>query len=143
MKLYLYNNISAVNTINKTLEDEIEFDINFKDVANVLKPVIKLKAENMITSNYAYLPDLGRYYFINNKETFPNGMYTLTLEVDVLESFKADILNSTGTATRGKHANQYYDGGDYRNEVRREHLLYESDTEVAFEDNTILVTIGG
>jgi hypothetical protein len=143
MKLFLYNTDSAPNTINKVLENELELDINFKDTADIIKPVIKLKSAAILNHNYAYIPELSRYYFINGRETFPNGMITLKMEVDVLESYKADILQSTGTATRGKFANKYYDGGDYRSEVRNEHRIYNSDTEVLFKENTILVTIGG
>lgn len=143
MKLFLYNTKSANTVVNKELTDEIELDVTFKDVADFINPVVQLRSGTVLDYNYAYIPDLNRYYFINDRETFPNKIYTLHLECDVLMTYKEDILNSVATVARSPHSNKYFDGGDYRNEVKNEHMLYESDTTVEFEPNTILVTIGG
>lgn len=143
MKLFLYNTSSANNVINKELTDEVELDVVFKGVADFINPTVELMSKTPLTQNYAYIPDLGRYYFINDRETFPNKKYTLHLECDVLMTYKDDILNSTATVSRSPHSNKYFDGGDYRNEVKNEHKRYESDTTLEFSDNTILVTIGG
>lgn len=143
MKLFLYTLMSPSNTINKHLENELELDINFKDVADILRPTLKIKSDTVINQNYAYIPDLGRFYFINDRETFPNRIYTLKLEVDVLMTHKEDILNSIATISRSTYSNRYFDGGDYRAEVKNEHKIYHSDTPVEFEESTVLVTIGG
>lgn len=143
MKLFLYNTQSPYNTINKVLEDELELDVTFKDVADFGKPVIRLRSSKIINQNYAYIPDLGRYYFINDRETFPNGMYTLYLESDVLMTYKDEILDSVATVSRTPQSNKYFDGGDYRNEVKNEHKLYQSNKTLEFEESTVLVTIGG
>ena len=143
MKLLLYNNKSTSNTINKVLEDETEYNITFKDLTDITNPSIRLKTDDVPNFNYAYIPHLDRYYFINDVETFPNRMFTLHMEIDVLETYKEDILESVATVGRSKASNPYYDGGGYRSEVRNEHKIYESDTTVEFGENTILVTIGG
>lgn len=144
MKLKIYNTNSSNNTINKVLTDEVEYDVVFKDTIDFLNPVIRLKDKvSFLEQTYAYLPELGRYYFINKKESIPNGIYILYLQEDVLMTYKNDILSSMATVSRSQSSNSYYDGGDYRAEEKNEHLLYNSDTELQYEQSTILVTIGG
>lgn len=143
MEIRLYYTRNANNTINKVLENEVVFHIQFKDVADIINPTVKIKHLDKLKVNYAYIPDFNKYYFINNIDIYPKNIHTLDLEVDVLETYKEDILSSNATVTRSNYSNEYYDGGDYRAEERKEHIIYESDTEVEFEDNTILVTLGG
>lgn len=143
MELKLYYTRNANNTINKVLENEQSFQIHFKDVADIINPTIKLKHKGKLKVNYAYIPDFNKYYFIRSAEIYPTNIHTLQLEIDVLETYKKDILSSKATVGRSEYSNKYFDGGDYRAEERQEHTLYESDTELEFEDNTILVTIGG
>lgn len=143
MKIYLYNTDSTNNTINKVLTDEVEFDITFKASANSLRPSVRLQTTDLIKSNYAYIPDFERYYFIRDTSIQPNSITNLELEVDVLESFKEDILQSKAIVSRHTGANKYYDAGDYRIEERKTHKIYESDKTPEFKESLILVTIGG
>lgn len=143
MKLKLYHTRNSNNTIGKVLEDEQVFDIDFKDTADVIKPVIRLYHVGKLIYNYAYIPDFDKYYFINNIDIYPNYIHKIKLETDVLETYKDDILESEGIISRSTYSDDYYDGGDYRSEERMEHVLYKSDKSAEFESNTILVTIGG
>lgn len=140
MILKLYNTSDSNNTIGKTLTDEQTFDITFKDAFDILNPVILLKSSTPILKNYAYLPELERYYFITSIQVQPNKIYRLMLECDVLESFKTDILASKGLVTRAGEGNQFYDGG-LNSEVRKEVDIYESELELELKEEIILVTI--
>ena len=140
MILKLYNTSDSNNTIGKTLQDEETYDITFKDTFDILSPVILLKSSTPILKNYAYLPELARYYFITSTQVQPNKIYRLYLECDVLESFKADILASKGLVTRAGEGNRFFDGGLY-SEVRKEVQIIHSDSEIEKEQNIILVAI--
>ena len=94
MELRLYNTVSSNNTINKVLTNEVTFNIKFKDVANVQSPVIKINSKNVITSNYAFIPDFNRYYFIEQIIIESNNINVLYMKCDLLETYKEDILNS-------------------------------------------------
>lgn len=142
MILKLYNTNSSNNTINKVLTDELTFDIKFKDVANIQNPVIKLNSKTIVTSNYAYLPDFKRYYFIEQVVIDSNSIYSLFLKCDLLESFKDDVLNSVGLIDRCEVGSEYLDVG-YENEINKEHLIYESDKELVVGNNILMVTLGG
>ncbi len=140
MILKLYNTSDSNNTIGKTLADEQTFDITFKDTFDILTPVILLKSSTPILKNYAYLPELERYYFITSIQIQPNKIYKLFLECDVLESFKADILASKGLVTRAGEGNQFYDGG-LNSEVRKEVDRWELVGDVQLDESIILITI--
>lgn len=144
MDLYLYNTKDDENVINKSLTDEKHFRITFKDLAEIKTPKILLETGELILYNYAYIPNFKRYYFIENIVMVNDRVIQLNLVCDVLESFKDDILNSYGVISRYENGNKYFDGGDYFVETRKESDVYNSDVEMLFEnENVLLVTIGG
>lgn len=143
MEIKLYNTKSENNTINKTLENETSFTIRFKGVADIKNPVVILNSSTFLNFNYAYIPDFKRYYFIENIEIQPNNIYTLKLTVDVLESFKTDILNSNGFISRQTEINNYYNT-EYESEIKKQVDIYKSNVTIDLNAKTkILVTIGG
>ena len=144
MLMKMYDTKSSNNTINKVLENEHEFDIKFKDKTDIVNPVVILHSSTLILSNYAYIPDFHRYYFVDKIELFPNSVYNITLRCDVLESFKDDILASSGFINQqSQNVNKYYNS-NYQSEVRKEVDLYKSNVTIPIDvKSTILVTIGG
>ena len=136
MDLYLYNTVDSINTMNKTLKDEKHYDITFKESTNISNPMILLKTKDVILYNYAYIPILNRYYFIREIIVNNNNIVKLELECDVLESFRDDILLSDSQIVQSE-GNGFYDG-DYLQEVRREHIKYESDIELETDETIIL-----
>lgn len=92
MKIQFYNNHSGINIINKDL-DKVGEEINFtlKEDTNIINPVLKLGGYN--GGNYCYIPDFNRYYFIDNYNLNSQGIYELFLSVDVLATYKDDLLS--------------------------------------------------
>lgn len=142
MEITLYTTKSANNAINKKLVNPLTYEIKFKGKCDIRHPVIVLKSLEDIKANYCYIEKLGRYYFITNITVQPNYIYQLDLEVDVLESFKEDILKSKCLIVKQEDTNNYYNVS-YETEVRKECDLVFSDTEIEKENSNILVTIGG
>lgn len=143
MKIKLYNTTSANNVINKVLTDEIEFDIKFKDKTDVKNPMVILRCSDIILSNYAFIEEFNRYYFIERIELYPNDIYYIYLKCDVLETYKDELLKCEGYINQQKqNVNSYYDSG-FKTEIRKEVDIYKSD--VTLEDITtiLLNTIGG
>ena len=94
MQLYLYKTNDLNNVVDKVLTDETLFNINLKRDTDILRPKIPLAKNTGIdlkAFNYAYIPDLNRYYFINVVESLNNTIDVLYLEVDVLMSYKTQI----------------------------------------------------
>ena len=143
MIMKMYNTSDSNNTINKTLANETEFNIKLKGNTSITQPVVVLHSNNIILFNYAYIPEFNRYYFVDKIELFPNGIYNISLKVDVLESFKNDIKNSSGLISKQTNINNYYNDS-YESEIKKEVDLYRSN--ITFDLNKkekILVTIGG
>ena len=142
MLISLYNTNDSNIVIDKTLTNKIDYDIKIKDTTSVINPTIILKTKTLITSNYAYIPDFNRYYYIEKIEVCPNDVYRIALKCDVLNSFKDDIKNSRAYVTQQTTTNKYYDNG-YQSEVKKEVDIFKSDYVLEKGTDTILVTIGG
>lgn len=142
MLMKLYTTKTPNNTIGKVLENETEYNIKFKSKADRTKPVVVLMSETMIDFNYAYIPDFNRYYFVESIEVTPNKIYNISLRCDVLESFKNDILKSSGFVNQQTTTNKYYNS-DYQTEIKKEVDVIKSNVTLDTTKSTILVTIGG
>lgn len=113
MKLYLYKNQSSANTIGKVLGEELEIDITLKRSVDVVAPTILLRERNGVDYlgfDYASIPALGRMYFINQVENVNGTIWSLSLDCDVLETYKVGILASTSRYLRGIKPGDYADG---------------------------------
>lgn len=140
--LYKCNNPS--NTIGKTCQGgDVVTDVFFKSQTDIINPVLTLKKDDTIFNyNYAFIEQLKRYYFINDIKVFPNNIYEVQLSIDVLQTYKDDILNGWGTVRQQSNVNPYYNSG-YQSEVRTDTTVYKSDTSITTGSNIVLVTIGG
>ena len=143
--LKLYVTTDGDNVINKTLQFKKEYPIKFKEQTSITSPTITLKIEktfNIMGCNYCYVSEFNRYYFIQDIQVISNDMYRLTLDCDVLESFKDESLNSECVYSR------IISNGDFMNfspntDVRKTVSTYSNDIELTKSKNIILSTIGG
>ena len=114
MNITLFKTKSANNVINKKLVSEKNLGNNciLADNTSVTSPVViigGIKSLDTISDyNYAYIPQCHRYYYINDIIALSGGRVKLILSVDVLMSFKTDILNSTQLVTRQKNKGKMY-----------------------------------
>ena len=95
MQLHLYKTQSANNDMDKVALAFAIVNINLKRDTDIIRPKIPLAKDgvtNLKSFNYAYIPDLNRYYFINGIESFNNSIDVLFLEVDVLMTYRAEII---------------------------------------------------
>ena len=94
MKLELYKNDSSYNTINKALTLLTTLNIHLKQHTNLLNTQIIIhNSEQLKNLNYAKMLD--RCYFVQVQTLNNNKFLLLTLDEDVLETYKQDILNSS------------------------------------------------
>lgn len=142
MQIKLYNTTDDNIKVNKTLSDEVVYNIKLKAETSIIEPTIILQTENYITSNYAYIEHFNRYYYIENIVIFPNNIYNISLRCDVLMSYKDDILNSYAYIEQQTNVNEYYNS-DYQSEVRKEVDIYKSNVILEEGKENVLVTIGG
>lgn len=84
-----------------------EFGIDLKAPCNIIDPEIKIATQSDPTGyNYCYLPTFSRYYWVKNW-TYSEGLWTASLIVDTLASYREQIGNSTEYVARSSAT---YDG---------------------------------
>ena len=87
----------SYNTIGKTNNKAalITMNVPLKKDTDILKPELLLYAtESLEVMNYCYISDFTRFYFIEDIEQVRENLYRIKCKVDVLESYKIQILNS-------------------------------------------------
>lgn len=99
MIVKVYNNKSNKNIVNKKIEEIQEISFDFKDDSDITNPILILQSYK--SGNYCYIPDLNRYYYIDKIELMNGGFYKLYLEIDVLMSYKNEIINADWYSVNG------------------------------------------
>ena len=112
----LYTNTSPVNKVDKNIALVLSTTGVLRDGVTISDPVVLLEVAtpaNIISSaNYAHIPELGRYYYITGVTSDANGLWIVSMHVDVLMSFKAQIRNQYAIVARQEHQyNMYLDDG--------------------------------
>lgn len=92
MEVQFFYNQSDARVINKNLIEGETFSGQARDEVNVMNPIIRFDTPEILRYNYAYIPELQRYYEIVEKNAFREGLWDITFSVDVLMSFRRDIL---------------------------------------------------
>ncbi len=145
MKLVLYKNISADNSINKVLTDGTSFNINLKQQTDIVNPDIYLTTLTGIDYtdfNYAEIVELKRFYFIDSIGSVNASIFKLELRTDVLETYKAEIDNCLVRVKRGLKTGDYV-SDQLLTEDRKTISKIYGDVELIPENNLIITTIGG
>lgn len=65
-----------------------------KDSTSLTAPVLELKTATRPDYNYAYISDFGRYYYVT-EWIYDKAIWSCSLAVDVLTSWRSNILNTT------------------------------------------------
>lgn len=116
LSIQLMNNSSPVEKIEKTLSAGSTYSCALKDDTSVLDPVIILQtSDNIFSYNYMYISDFGRYYFIKDIVSLNNNRWQITAHVDVLETYKQQILSNEAVIKRSeKLFNLYLDDPEFK-----------------------------
>ena len=98
------------NKLNKSFTVNATLDCVFKDETDVVNPIILVEMDyaSMVACNYAYIPTNRRFYYITDVTSVSNALCTLSLEVDVLMTFKSEIRNLTGITERNTNLYNVY-----------------------------------
>ena len=144
MEIKLYITEDADTVMNKDLTLITTLDIQMRDTQNVSAPILilgEIAGVDLKTVNYAYIDEFKRYYFIRTITVGQNNIYTLTMECDVIETYKEDILNSSALISRRVAAGDYGDMA-VSSEVRKEVEVFKSTRGFNENKTIILSTVG-
>ena len=145
MNIVLYVNNSEQNKINKSLSNPATFSGVLKEETSIINPVILMEVDNPYNYNYAFIPEFNRYYFISNITSVNNKMWRISFKVDVLESFKNEILASSAilsdTETTG--LDKYMAGNVWKSKVKDSTTIVNFPNGLLDNGEYILITAGG
>ena len=138
MQLELYKNSSSFNTINKELSLLTTLNIHLKQGANLFHTQIIIHNNDQLKElNYAKMLD--RCYFVQVQTLNNNRFLLLTLDEDVLETYKKDILASSQDIVEKSTAGN----------IKQENILpetvsktFNSDIKLENGNSIIMVTSG-
>lgn len=69
----------------------LEYDVNLKDGADLLRPVLTLNISFNLLAGYNYAYFMNRYYFIVDKRAVRTDLCSVGLKLDVMATYKTDI----------------------------------------------------
>ena len=147
MDVKFYYNASDDRVINKRL---IEVENNVftgvpRDEISVMNPIIRFESNKILRYNYAYIPELQRYYSVVDRTAYREGVWDITFAVDVLMSFRADISDLYVVADKqsmGANGNEYIDDGSLVSENVMFQSVYEFPAGFNDTGEYILITAG-
>ena len=146
MELKVYINISEKNKLDKTLNNETTYTGQLKNETSIINPVIMVEGslQNLAAYNYAYIPSFLRYYFLTDILSIRNNLIELHLSVDVLMSFKTQILNQSAIIKRQKNVyNLYLDDENFKTYNYSHTVTKQFPKGFPSLPSFILTTVGG
>lgn len=94
MQLILSKTVDSDNVIGKVLTDSLTLNVTLRGDFDLTDPTFTLSGTGLGVYNYCVLVELGRSYFIREKEHIGSGAIRLSCETDYLETYKAQILSA-------------------------------------------------
>lgn len=148
MDIQLCNNASETNIINKNVTLLAERTCVIKGNISVEAPIVLLQYDsaNMPDVNYVRIPEFGRSYFVTDVIDLTGGRYEIRCKVDVLESFKQQILALSCIIDKQNQitqVNRYIDDGSYMVENKEFNTVINFPNGFNDAGEYILITAGG
>ena len=138
MKLEFFHTDDSSNTINKTLTKISEKDVTLKASTDILAPRMVFLAKDF-TSTINYMKMLDKYYFVDLQFIRNNSLVIVNSSIDVLETYKDNILNSQADIIKKSSAGN----------IKQENVLpttisktFNSDKTLTKSSSIIMITSG-
>lgn len=145
MTIELYQNLSDDKTLDKkiTLQKTLE-NVKLLDEFDVLHPRLKVSREAFSglydKCNYCYIPDFGRYYFV--EKTLESNFVFLHCEIDVRKSYASALRSLTCTVTRNENLKNGYLHDSNYSVYAYEQIVCKMFPNSINQDSIILMTVG-
>lgn len=145
MVVKFYYSQSDDRQINKVLTGETSFEGVPRGDIDIMTPVIRFDSSDIMRFNYCYIPDFQRYYSVRSINVYREGLYDVSLEVDVLMSFRNHILRLeciVDKQAQSKNADEYIDDGSLVTDNIMFNRVYNFSSGFNSTPEFILITAG-
>lgn len=93
MKIELCKTNDSFNVLGKTITKISEIEITLRKDFDSVYPSLILSTD--VSFNYVIIPSLNKKYYLDNIEIIANRIKKYSFKLDVLETYKDNILSST------------------------------------------------
>ena len=145
MVVKFYYNQSDDRQINKVLTGETVLEGIPRDEIDIMEPEIRFESASVLRFNYCYIPELQRYYTVRSINCYREGIYDVSLDVDVLMSFRAHILRLScivDKQTQANNGDEYIDDGSLVTDNIMFSRVYNFNSGFNSTPEFILITAG-
>ena len=146
MEIKLYKTSSPRKKLVKDLTDGITLTGTLRGQSSIMSPSLQIQDIAVIGYNYCYIPDFGRWYYINGIDALRSNLYELSLGIDVLMTYAADIRKNYAIVDKVENfgaAYNYINDGSWVNTNRMEQSIINFPTGFNGSGEFILITAGG
>ena len=148
MQIVFYNNTAEMERVDKTnyLNKNFEIFGYLKNSTSIVNPtiVVELKRDvvekliaddenknivildKLLKSNYCYISDFNRYYYIDDIVSIANNLWEISLDCDVLYTYKDKIIENDAFIDRQENL--------YNDEIIDEIRVYEQGYNLEVQD---------
>lgn len=146
MEIKLYKTSSPRKKLVKDLTDGITLTGTLRGQSSVMSPSLQIQDIAIIGYNYCYIPDFGRYYYINGINALRANLFELSLGIDVLMTYAEAIRNNAAIVDKVQNfgaAYNYINDGSFVNSNRMTQNIINFPTGFNASGEYILITAGG
>ena len=94
MEIKLYKTSSPRKKLVKDLTNGITLVGTLRAQSSVMAPTFTVQDTAVVGYNYCYIPDFGRYYYINGINALRSNLFELSLGIDVLMTYAEAIRSN-------------------------------------------------
>ena len=145
MNITLYKNTSENERVDKSLTSSLSITGTLRDKTDVINPVVLIEIDNPSQLNYAYIDDFHRYYYINEITSVRKGLWSLSMHVDVLMTYRDAIKNQNAIIRKQyntKYTSENYNDGSFRTKEENFTEIWNFDEGFNDTGEFILLTAG-
>ena len=146
MVIKLYKTSSPRKKLVKDLTDGITLVGTLRAQSSLMSPTFTVQDISVVGYNYCYIPDFGRWYYINGIDALRANLYELSLGIDVLMTYAAEIRQNYAIVDKVESlgaAYNYINDGSWVNTNRMKQSIINFATGCNDTGEFILITAGG
>lgn len=146
MEIKLYKTYSPRKKLVKDLTDGITLVGTLRAQSSVMSPTFTVQDTSVVGYNYCYIPDFGRWYYINGIDALRANLYELSLGIDVLMTYSAEIRQNYAIVDKVESlgaAYNYINDSSWVNTNRMKQSIINFATGFNDTGEFILITAGG
>ena len=94
MKVRFYNFSKRDNSTKTPTGSYSEIEVTLKEPTSITEPQLLISGNHFTDYNYAYIPDLSRYYFVTSIISYSESLTQITMKEDYLATWKSTIQST-------------------------------------------------